>query len=77
MKFKVKKPFSWAHRGVEIVNYATGEEIETDDADLIDVATSEQWIEKVVTNPEPISNKAHKSPGKKPTLLEKAKEFLK
>jgi hypothetical protein len=43
MKMTVKEPFSWAHRGVNIVQYAKGDEIETDDQDLIDVSRQEGW----------------------------------
>lgn len=43
MKLKVKKPFSWAHRGVDVKQYEVGQEIETDDQDLIDVSTKEGW----------------------------------
>ncbi|MEX5744661.1 hypothetical protein [Massilia sp. X63] len=44
MKLIVQSPFSWAHRGVEIENFAQGQEIETEDHDLIDVAKNEGWV---------------------------------
>ncbi len=38
--------FSWAHRGVEVVEYPAGALIETDDEDLIAVAEREGWANK-------------------------------
>jgi hypothetical protein len=46
MKLTVKKPFSWAHKGVTVVAYEAGQTIETDDQDLIDVSTKEGWTSK-------------------------------
>jgi hypothetical protein len=43
MKLIVITAFSWAHRGVDIQAYAKGDEIETEDQDLIDVSTREGW----------------------------------
>lgn len=43
MKLIAQTDFSWAHRGVEVVQYLAGAEIETDDEDLIEVSTSEGW----------------------------------
>jgi hypothetical protein len=40
---KIIKTFSWAHGGIHITEYAAGSEVETDDADLIEVATREGW----------------------------------
>jgi hypothetical protein len=48
MQLKVTKPFTWAHRGVEVKEYAAGD-LDTDAidqpdvADLIEVATREGW----------------------------------
>lgn len=42
---RVIKPFSWAHGGVRVVEYAEGDLIETDEADLITVSKSEGWTE--------------------------------
>lgn len=42
-KLKVLKPFSWAHRHVDVQSYEKGESIETDDKDLIKVAVEEGW----------------------------------
>lgn len=49
MKHTVKMPFSWAHRGVQIKDYAPGDKIEgpDDDADLVElvkVGRQEGWI---------------------------------
>lgn len=45
MKLKVIKAFTWAHRGVEIEHFEIDSEIDTEDADLIDVAVRERWVE--------------------------------
>lgn len=41
VKLDVLQDFKWAHRGVEVVEYAKGDTIETDGEDLIEVATDE------------------------------------
>lgn len=41
---KVLKTFQWAHQGIHVKEYVEGSEIETEDADLIEVATREGWI---------------------------------
>lgn len=46
MLLKVKKDFSWAHRGVQVEEFAKGQLIDTNDEDLINVSTSEGWTEK-------------------------------
>lgn len=43
MKLIAQEDFSWAHRGVEVEHFEKGAEIETDDEDLIEVATREGW----------------------------------
>ena len=47
-KLEALQDFKWAHRGVEVVEYAKGDTIETDDEDLIEVATDEanKWATK-------------------------------
>lgn len=45
MKLTAVTNFSWAHRGVEIEHFEVGQEIETDDPDLIEVSTSENWAQ--------------------------------
>jgi len=46
MYLKVKKAFSWAHRGVEIEHFAEGHGFDTEDKDLIEVSLAEGWTEK-------------------------------
>lgn len=46
MKLKITQTFDFAHRGVEIKTYSAGEEIETDDAELIEVALAQKWATK-------------------------------
>lgn len=46
MKLTVKKPFSWAHRGITVERFEAGQTIETEDQDLIDVSTKEGWTSK-------------------------------
>lgn len=43
MQLIANTEFSWAHGGVRVEHFAKGQEIETEDADLIEVATSEGW----------------------------------
>lgn len=43
MKLVAKQDFSWAHEHVRVVTYKAGDEIETDDEDLISVARTEGW----------------------------------
>ena len=43
--FKIKQSFKFAHRGVDVVEYESGTERAFDDAELIEVATAEGWIE--------------------------------
>lgn len=50
---KVKKAFKWAHRHVDVKEYAVGDFIETDDEDLIRVATEEGWAAKTKETPPP------------------------
>lgn len=44
MKLTATTDFSWAHRGVEIETFAKGQEIETEDQDLIEVSMKEGWV---------------------------------
>lgn len=43
MKLKIKIGFAWAHFGHQIAHYEAGATVETDDADMIAVATREGW----------------------------------
>lgn len=45
MKLIAKKAFSWAHKGVRVEEFDKGQEIETDDEDLIETAAREGWAE--------------------------------
>lgn len=45
--FKVKESFKWAHQHVNVAEYEAGTEHAFEDADLIQVATAEGWIEPV------------------------------
>jgi hypothetical protein len=45
MKLIATKPFSWAHAGIRIEHFEAGQEIDTDDQDLISVATVEGWVD--------------------------------
>lgn len=47
MQLEVKKSFKWAHRHVDVQEYNVGEVIDTEDEDLIRVATEEKWVAKV------------------------------
>lgn len=46
-KLKILADFKFAHRGVEIAEYTKGSEIETGDADLVEVAVREKWAKKL------------------------------
>ena len=46
MKLKVIKPFDWAHQNVRVESFAKGQTIETEDEDLIRVATEEGWVQR-------------------------------
>jgi hypothetical protein len=43
MKLIAEINFQWAHKGVSIESFEKGQEIETDDADLIEVSMKEGW----------------------------------
>jgi len=43
MQIKVIKTFLWAHQGITVKEYAEGSDVETDDADMVDVALAEGW----------------------------------
>lgn len=57
MKLKIKKTFLFAHRGCVVVEYAKGQEIDTDDKDLIETVIAEKWAEEVKEK-KPVENKA-------------------
>ena len=42
---KAKQDFTYFHRGYERSDYKAGDVIDTDDEEMIEVATSQQWAE--------------------------------
>ncbi|WP_138519016.1 hypothetical protein [Limnobacter alexandrii] len=46
MKLVALKGFSWAHAGVRIEEFSKDQVIETEDEDLIKVATQEKWAKQ-------------------------------
>lgn len=45
MQLKVINAFKWAHRGVEVEEFAEDQVIDTEDKDLIEVSLREGWTE--------------------------------
>jgi hypothetical protein len=43
IKLQILRTFLFAHRGCDVVEYVKGQEIETDDADLIQTCKAEGW----------------------------------
>lgn len=43
MKLFITKPFKFAHGGYLVAEYAPGQEVETDDQELIAVVQAEDW----------------------------------
>lgn len=43
MQLKVIERFNWAHRGVQVEEFAEGQVIDTEDEDLISVSISQNW----------------------------------
>lgn len=64
MKLTIKTDFPYWHGGCRRVDYVAGQEVETDDQEMIAVAVAEGWAvdgapkEKAAKPP---SNKAHKA----------------
>lgn len=46
MTLTVKKPFDWAHRGVQIEHFEAGRDISDQEQELIEVAEREGWAER-------------------------------
>lgn len=46
MKLKITKAFAFAHRGCDVVQYTAGQEVDTEDQELIDTALAEKWATK-------------------------------
>lgn len=43
MKLKITQDFAYAHRGYDRREYVSGDVVDSDDAEMIDVATREGW----------------------------------
>ena len=43
MQLKIVKTFLWAHQGINVKEYTEGTEVETDDAEMVEVALAEGW----------------------------------
>lgn len=63
-RLKAKTDFSWAFRGCDVVEFKEGEDIDTDDQDLVDVATAEGWADEIGEDGKAIEHAA-KSKAKK------------
>lgn len=46
MALTVKKPFDWAHRGVQVEHFEAGRDISDQTEDLTSVAIAEGWAEE-------------------------------
>lgn len=62
MQIKAKSNFSWAHQGVRIEHFEAGQVIDTEDQELITVATSEGWAEEVKAHKGAPENKGKTKP---------------
>lgn len=60
MKLFAKQAFSWAHRGCIVEHFEKGQEIETEDEDLIEVSIREGWAEGDKAS-KPVVTKAQKA----------------
>jgi hypothetical protein len=58
MKLKVIKPFDWAHQNVRVESFVKGQTFETDDEDLIRVATEEGWVQRTRASKETAADTA-------------------
>ena len=62
MKLTAKKDFSYSTDGINLVAYAKGDEIDTDNAGLIEVSLAEGWTEAPTEKADkPVANKARKA----------------
>lgn len=53
MQLKVKQAFKWAHRHVDVQEHNVGDVIDTEDEDLIRVATEEGWAAEEGSDSDP------------------------
>lgn len=58
MKLIIAKSFDFAHRGCDVVRYEQGQDVQTDDLEMIEVALAEGWAKKAKAEPQ---NKAQAS----------------
>ena len=64
MKLTIKTDFTYWHGGCRRVDYVAGQEVETDDQEMIAVAVAEGWATDGAPKgkaAKPQSNKAHKA----------------
>lgn len=61
MKLDILKGFVFAHGGHRVVEYQAGQSIETDDAELVAVATAEGWAAEAGAAPVAPKAKARKA----------------
>lgn len=75
MELIALQDFSWAHGGVRVEEFKKDQVIETEDADLIEVASREGWAEPVKpAEPEqPADEATAPQPEAKPTKTNKSK----
>lgn len=67
MELIALQDFSWAHGGVRVEEFKKDQAIETEDADLIEVASREGWAEPVKPADEaPASQPAAKAKATQP-----------
>lgn len=51
MKLQILKSFSFAHDGIRVEHYVADTEVETEDPELVKVATKEKWAKLVKGDP--------------------------
>lgn len=61
MKLEILKGFAFAHGGIRVVEYQAGTTVETDDAELVAVATAEGWAAEAGAAPAAPKAKARKA----------------
>lgn len=61
MKLEILKGFAFAHDGTRVVEYLAGTTVETDDAELVAVATAEGWAAEAGAAPVAPKAKARKA----------------
>lgn len=47
MRYKILQSFKFAHRGVEVTEYAKGDEVDVEDPEFGTVAVREGWAEAI------------------------------